>query len=351
MDELLLQWVTEKEKNGIKQHSGEWHAARVNTISGSILAIVQGVNKYQSIGTMIAKKIGIETELQNIKMFAGTLFEPVIKVYVEMDKGCQILGEDLYVRPSDDISYSPDGLAVLDGRITLFEFKCPYNRIPTKKIPDYYMPQILMGMEVMDISQCGMFVEAIFRRCSWDDMDETPMYTNTIDRKQLNLKPIAMGFIGFYSTGEPPLRLQACLDTCGEFGNLSNGYMTNDLGAIPEEYYEILLGEFNKGNLIPWYSDISLSYVQSDILRQQSKYEQFCRNGGYTNVGIVPWKLFKIMYHGVEKVPNYLAPWMEKIREVLHIIRQCNDPANAHRKMEIYQEYVDRNTPRFSDDC
>src|SRR5271166_1907671 len=177
----LRDWVTEKEKNGIKQHSRKWKK-RI-TFGGSVIATIQGKNPYSNIYKMLSEKIGLSAFEQSIAPQWGNLFEDVIKRYVEFDKKCTILGEDLYIEgPGDGTSYSPDGLTVLnvvfdygfddeiktinEHLIVLMEYKCPYSRIPSGNPPEYYIPQVKMGLDLLKLPRIGLFVEGVFRRCS-----------------------------------------------------------------------------------------------------------------------------------------------------------------------------------------
>lgn len=56
------------------------------------------------------------------------------------------------------------------AQLVLFEFKCPHSRVATNEIPSYYLPQVSIGMNIIDIMETAVFVQATFRRCSFDQL-------------------------------------------------------------------------------------------------------------------------------------------------------------------------------------
>ena len=350
----LVKWITEKELNGVKQHSADWHTLRVNTIGGSTLAVIQGVNPYSSVQQLLCEKIGYSQFHGDIKTQWGNLFEDVIKRVVEHDKSCIVHGEDLYVLGQDGISYSPDGLAVIthpNGQkcITLLEFKCPYSRIPSGKVPKYYIPQVKMGMEVLKIPTIGLFVEGVFRRCSWDDIG----YNNRCDTSLVKVSggdlPKAYGIIGLYidkaaTTHCVEKLLSQYLLYQDEVGDGSNDYMNNDLGESQVALFTALINALDKKIIASWYGSISYTAEEIHLVYQDSdNYIEFCRAHDYINLGILPWKLFRLDYNYISKEENYLQPWMGKILELIDVIKKCNDPLNVDKKYNIYASYCEKN--------
>lgn len=390
----LVEWVKRAEANGIKQHSAEWHAARVCTVGGSSLATITGNNPFSTVQKMISEKVGLTKFSGDIKPQWGNLFEDVIKRYVEADLRCEILGEDLFIEGPPGTSYSPDGLAVLarDGTtpaITLIEFKCPFVRIPNGSVPHHYMPQLLMGLDVLGadlsnddgpceaadatagcahgaITDRAMFVEAVFRRSAWEDCGPSPVYNPDLV-KRTGTKvgapyPLAFGINGFYAPNgtdvSADLIAQFCEFFC-ELGDATNDYQSADLGEAPVELFTNIMAAYDRGQLRAWYGPVRmpqrdikgvllpnahLPLIEEDL----DSFDEFCTAGAHTNWGILPWKLFRVDYHHVTREPRYLAPHIPKIREILNVVAAARaQPARAHN---ICDAYASRSLGGFSDD-
>jgi hypothetical protein len=414
---LLTEYVNNHSKNGIVQHSEKWLAEKVFTIGGSSLATIQNLNPFSSIAKLISEKIGLTSFNGDIKPQWGNLFEDVIKRYVEYDRNCIILGEDLYIVSDGKYkgtSYSPDGIAIMSipkesmsmpnlqfsddmhEQIiiphtkpipVLIEFKCPYSRIPSGKVPKYYLPQVKMGLELLNFPELGLFIEGVFRRCSWEQLGDNPDYDKTLVSKSSGKLPLAYGICGFYlnkvkftehlskiHNNKKISELKKLLDKFlllykseYTYGNNTNNYHSNDLGDMSPEIFTILMEAYDKKILTPWYGKIvatappkfaDVNTVPYDehaakvIMDQDlAEYTQFCSEWDLINFGILPWKLFRLDYNYVTKTEDYLLPWMPKITEVIDIVKKCLDPANAERKNEIYYEYINKNSSsnEFSD--
>ncbi len=358
--ETLRTWIRQHESNGIKQHTAEWLNLKNNVIGGSSIATIQGVNPYSSIATLIGEKIGIHKFVSNIRMQWGNLFEDVIKRYVEHDRNCEILGEDLYVEGPEYTAYSPDGIAVFpDGKVVLCEFKCPYSRIPTGKPPAYYVPQVKMGLDVLGLPQIGVLIEAVFRKCTWSQIGPTPAHT--VVGKQITNPPLAYGIIGFYAndeksnlTKDSPLHLELWEkfdDYFVEKGDESNNYQSMDLGDAPEDLFALIMDCFDKNILSPWFGEIvyghdSPSPVESD----KDKFSVFCRSKSAINFGILPWKLFRVDYNFIDKEPDYLQKWMPTICEMMKFVKKCNNEKDIEIRANMYNSYLAAQGVGFSDD-
>jgi hypothetical protein len=211
----LKEYVENLTKNGILQHSEEWLQAKVLTVGGSQIATVLGLNTFGNVPQMIGEKLGIRFFTSDIKVQWGNLFEHLIKLYVEWDKRTKIIGSDIFVPGPPGTSYSPDGLgAVITlktesagsqlvitpvAKRVLFEFKCPFNRIPDGTVPKYYVPQVLYGLDIIPCLDVGLFVQGVFRRCTWGDLGNNPRYDKTLVAKSAGSgSPLAYGIIGFY---------------------------------------------------------------------------------------------------------------------------------------------------------
>lgn len=383
----LEEWIAKNEINGIKQHSDEWHKVRLNAIGGSSMATIQGLNPYSSICKIVSEKIGFTEFISDIKPQWGNLFEDVIKRVVEYQKKCVVYGEDLYILGEPGTSYSPDGLAVMDIvdtstveetttidtpdgpkqvirviekrtpaiAIVLLEFKCPYSRIPNGVVPKYYVPQVKMGLDLLGIPSIGLFVEGVFRRCTWEDLGNNPKYDTTLVKASSGKFPQAFGILGFYidvskygatadntSDQKRNKLFSMFTDHYVEYGDETNDYMAQDLGQAPVDLFTIIMDAYNEKILTPWYGGISFADSPLDMQNELNKYVKFCADGKFLNFGIIPWKLFRIDYNFIQKEVGYVQPWLPKIREIINVVQQCNDPANVDKKYNIYASYMNK---------
>lgn len=394
---LLQQWVQYRETNGIKQQTAEWHTARAYTIGGSSMATIQGINPYASIYDLISERIGMSKFRGDIKPQWGNLFEDVIKRFVEYSTKTTILGEDLYVLGPPGTSYSPDGLAVINhaniianeemadfsdefvktplrkgSEIVLLEFKCPYNRIPAGYVPKYYIPQVKMGLDLLNLPTIGLFVEAVIRRCTWDQLGYNPEYDKTLVNKSSGKYPLAYGIIGFYinrsvlNEHNKSAHLKKLADDMiakyteqyVEYGANTNEYLCNDLGESHEELFRLIMASMDRRLIqIQYYPMYHVNVDNPDqaatelanaekLDADMALHTQFCSIDDHINIGILPWKLFRADYHYVTKEPGYLDKWLPLITDIVSIIKICSDATPELRHdiiMKFLEELKDKN--------
>ncbi len=387
MAQSILREYIDSITNGILQHSDEWHAAKKYTIGGSQMATVQGINSFSDIEDLIGSKLGYNRKT-SIHMNWGNLFEDIIKCYCEYLFRTEILGDNMFIQPEDSlISYSPDGLGVVGDKIVLFEFKCPFSRIPKSTPPKYYVPQVKTGLEIIPVAHYGVLIEAVFRRCQWSQMGLNDNYDTKIVDKKIGTDVLACGFVGFYcdltELEEAEMRALTTKDVrmteklaawavkltelgdlySAEYniGNSQNNYSTNDLGVSSEKLFEALLDGFNNGFIKVWYSkliiDSSDSAVKNRLNVEFATYECLMTaignaaniDSGFKshtilNYGILPWKLFHIRQHTIDKTPGYLEPWKEKINEVINTVKLCDKMSPETRK-KYYESVI--NAPKY----
>jgi len=371
-DELskqLAKWVALHEQNGIKQHDQRWKDEKVLTIGGSSLATIMGLNPYSTIPKMISEKIGLTNFNGDIKPQWGNLFEDVIKRHVEKERNCVILGEDLFIKGPPaypHTSYSPDGLTVIDvvektvskqekiingelivefhtsekvtTEIALVEFKCPFSRLPNGTPPAYYIPQVKMGLQLLDLPTTGLFIEGVFRRCSWPVLGYNSECDTTLVPRKLGNLPKSYGIIGFYAT-TPDLPFKtAYIDNYVEFGDESNGFICNDLGNCSPELFTSIMDAYDKKLIQPWYGKICMGGSR-EYMTDFDEFVKFCTDRNYTVVGMIPWKLFHIDYHYIKKEDRYIDEWIPKIVEVIGVVNECNK-LQPEQKARRYAEYL-----------
>lgn len=362
--QALIDWVTDKNANNVKQGDDEWHNRKRVTIGGSSIATIINANPYSNIYSFVRQRIANE-KIDNDAVHWGNLFEPIIKEYVESVLSCDILGENIYVQCdkydgyNEYISYSPDGLGIVNRNSVptnvLFEFKCPFTRIPTDKPPVYYVPQVKMGMDVLKLPEVGALIEGYFRRCSWDDLGLNNKYNNDLDKAPPK-KPLdsvkCMGYIGFTFTSRDSLVDDIYKDAGTED--------VIDLGKIHPSLFARLIRSKNivmvNSILIPCYKSSRELLSNNDYYKEMAVTDDeidMILEGESPKIeklfGILPWKLFNIKYHVINKEEDYLRPHLDKIKNTINTIIKLTDKDNESSKENIYDEFISSNGGGFSD--
>lgn len=135
-----------------EQRSAEWLALRETMLTASDCASAIGVNRYEAPEALLRKKVLKTSWAGNAATEHGTLLEPVARD----------LYDAMYSRKSHEIGLvqhptypflggSADGVTEC-GR--LIEIKCPLTRKIDNKVPVYYIPQIQLLLEILDIEEC-----------------------------------------------------------------------------------------------------------------------------------------------------------------------------------------------------
>jgi hypothetical protein len=204
------------------QGSDEWLALREYNIGGSEMATITGDSGFSSIDKLIAQKIGLYKFNGNIMTRWGNLFEPITQMLMEKIFDINQIQETGSLEGAvKNQRYSPDGLAVVkmlcgefieDEYIeteeyctVLFEYKSPYYGIPCGYIPKYYIPQVKTGLCSIPIADFALFVSNMFRKCAFDDLQNTNVYDINFHNRDQKKKfipelPLAMGIITFHQT-------------------------------------------------------------------------------------------------------------------------------------------------------
>lgn len=386
LDTKLAEWVAFLEANGIKQQTEDWHIARQCTIGGSSMATIQGINPYSSVEHLIRERLGLAKFAGDIKPQWGNLFEDVLKRFVENSLGCIIRGEDLYVIGKPGTSYSPDGLAAVNRsivlekvsknlkqsrnvgfsddapdipktypakEIALMEFKCPYNRIPSGDVPKYYVPQVLMGLDLLQLPTFGIFVEAVIRRCTWEQLGYNKLYDTTLVPRSSGDLPLSYGIIGFYidrtvlqTTKVNTAKLfTEYKDHFVEYGDITTDYMCNDLGEAPPALFTLIMSAMDQRLIsIKYFGLYEGGGNETSLDNDLAEHTQYCRNSNHINIGILPFKIFRADFHIIDKIPGYLSQWYPTICEIVNIISICKElPPQEQDK--IIAEYCGSTTP------
>lgn len=183
------------------QRSQEWYDLVRYTIGGSDI-----YDMYQNNFNFIQRKL-LPFDASGVISFAwGRRCENITKLIMERFYNLKIYECSPFPGKIPELRFSPDGLAIIDGKLILFEFKSLISRkiVRNGKIIEKYIWQINTGLSVVPEIDEFVYVEAIYRMCKVNDLDFNN--TNYIpvaksQNEKLN-EPIALGIIYFKLTDE-----------------------------------------------------------------------------------------------------------------------------------------------------
>lgn len=390
---IIEEYVEDKSKNGINQGDDAWLADKMFTFGGSTRAVLTGKNKYQSLGKFLAERCGITKSQMGIACWHGTLFEEIMKRVSEWDYCCKIIGENLYIKGEQRVTYSPDGISVVvfsdndvvynegandviddfiectDGdsgahhtvytpHITLWEFKAPYRRIPNGNVPDCYIDQPLLGMHVIPMCTKSIFAEGVIRPCKWDDLGYNTRF-NTDAYFGGSGYPIAFSYLGLTLLATDNKRYPAADVAATRQMLLNRGEC--DWGGLPRKEYEDFMRAFDMGMIGVYYAPIkylrapkqqlvavhtpaesSPAVLKNELDADLAIFKELCEiyqlfgcEDKY--IGFMPWKLLRIDYHHINPIPNYLKKedydYMEKLYNIITTVRACA-PEDRKKKLK-----------------
>jgi hypothetical protein len=380
--EKLIEEFIKLHINRSRQRSAEWYDIRKRRIGGSEIAALLGMNPYSTTADVVATKVGLTTFKGNIACQWGTLFESVIERYVSLDCGTYLQGTDVNVpAPKESGMYethanSPDGYgvvytyiengkwhlentaksistknektAILVPSIALFEFKCPFRRRPSEDVPPQYLPQVWSGLALSPIAHCGIFVDAVFRKCALSKLNNTAGYDRNFHKERSCdnwTTPIAWGFIAVTTplvdigNGQllAPAAMHAKFSLCGE-QLLINSPPCIDYGSCSNEQFaeamnNISSGNYKVENFGPCTPDGRHGIHKLTTCEEIEECINNLRYGSYERsrvgvLGVIPWKLLEVKYHFVDRCPNFLEKIRPYVEEVLMQVRTCSESAD-----------------------
>lgn len=376
------------------QGSQEWLRSRSETIGGSEISTILGLNPYQSIKQLIKQKIGLTTFKKAPPLWFGNIFEYILQQYTEIlfDTKIYETGSIPYDK-SNLIKYSPDGLSVIKNNrlkfllskydiinkinnlsifdnskiennkelLVLFEFKNPYMRVLKKnEIPVYYINQPRLGMEVINMCEVSIFIEAIFRFCSIDDIINLNNKYNTkyhFDKIRYNNLPIAYSsFSIYYEKNNQNLSLINLLNNLNhylynnnqDFEDLSNITDKNIINNIMENiidykdlkiiYHDICINEniYNSQNLYRFHKYNNINKFLQNISDTKAK---ILSDPNLEYLGIFSFKMFDINIQPIYKTKILDDNLLNKIDKVIQIIKECNLTNDNDIKKKIVDNF------------
>jgi predicted phage-related endonuclease len=224
---IILENFLNKYKDLPKQGSLEWLNQRKYTVGGSQISTIMGINKYENLRSFVKTKMDFYSFKKEAPLWFGNLMEPCIEQFVEIEYNTKTYETgSLPCSFNKYLSYSPDGLCIMskeilkkkqfnssiditeylddsEEHIVLLEFKSPFARkIKHGEIPEYYLPQPLLGMELIDIAEMSIFIECVFRFCSFEDLYNNKYSYYHYDKERYDKKAIMYSAISLFYENE-----------------------------------------------------------------------------------------------------------------------------------------------------
>lgn len=396
-EKIKLERFVASVKSGPAQKTKGWYALRDDTVGGSEIATVLGLNPYKSAVQYIKDKLSAGRWSGNTATRWGNLFESITRAWTQ-----HVLQMDGPIVETSSVEgvikrqrYSPDGLGVVrllseNNRpvyyIVLFEFKSPFGTLPNGKIPKHYVPQVQTGLVSIPICELALFINACYRKCTLSQLGFSSTYDESFhagDFKKLKnglkrFTPSACGLIYFYTGSSSHTNYMRSLgyavdsddgtDSYDPYGDVDLSYEeldcqilaaddVIDFGASGSRLMDRLL-ELTDAHMIQtdsstiWYnSDVinSLEFIQAhelysadepvtagQIRREITRFTQWCVDNRMHLIGYMPWKLFKNDILLEEPEPG----WVEKIKEpcesilsTIDELKKASDPMEAFNAM------------------
>lgn len=372
----LLRSFVSLHARGLTQRSAEWFRARVGRLGGSELATAMGWNRYKTRERLVAEKAGVKFPVESmVACWWGTLLEPVAERAAELALGTRLVGTDITIpapAPLEGIhANSPDGFGAVrfavpptaeharyplqageeppagwaaEVRPVLFEFKCPWMRIPKAEIPKNYQPQVWSGIELSPVDG-ALFTDSLFRRCGLHDLGPSRRCAHQCFRdgfpKRNEDPPLAWGLIGLYAPryGAPaamtagptrvvygmevatawPAELAELLRRANEDGRADLGEDVADLGCVSDAVFEAAMAAYDAGGLAAGYLEPRFADGRGGAWAPREGLAELERRAPEDRVlfGVFPWKLFVMDFVWVEPRRGFLRELEPVIRGVL----------------------------------
>lgn len=351
---------------GIRQREAGWYRIMGTTVGGSELAALMDVNPYSSFEAVAKAKEaclrGVDTFQGGPACWWGSLFEDVVALVIEVDLGAPVVGDSICIQVVDGHRNSPDGYVVagfrrgphglelvttldpavaagaaesgVEWRVLLLEFKCPHTRAPTGSIPPQYIPQVWSGLAVSPPAHFGLFVDSVFRKCALSDLGPSTDYDRVYhNRDRVDWSPpLAWGLVHIFAP-EPSAPRRVRYGWAGDVwapgDPVVSDYSVDADAAIAAQdihcrYFGLArprpeMGPVDLGDCPPAMFVRTLGLVARGAFKARPALPVFAdgRGGGslgapaaapagYWEVGVLPWKLFNMVYDFVLRRPDFL---------------------------------------------
>ena len=385
------------------QGSAEWLNSRSETIGGSEISTILKINKYQTIKQLIEQKANITSFKKAAPLWFGNIFEYILQQYTEIlfDTKIYETGSIPY-KKSKLIKYSPDGISIIKkDKLTnifteddftnkifnkskfkndeidkkevliLFEFKNPFMRvIKPNEIPIYYINQPKLGMEVIDICEASIFIESVFRFCSYgdiishkDDSNITNRYNRYYhyDKNPYIKDPLCYGsFSLYYDKQNQSKHLSDIITSLVQYKNNNESIHHYDLSAIKDKNIinKIMENIIDYKDLKIIYHDLCVnSNIDNSDIYYFNKYnnknkfkhqiiknkEHIMNDNNLEYLGIMSFKMMDININPIFKSNPITEEVLDKIDKIINVIKKCNQEDNIDTKKKIINEYISTN--------
>lgn len=162
------------------QRSEEWLALRGNMLTASDAATAIGDNPYEKPEDLILKKCGHNKFNGNEFTAHGNKYEDEARdIYCERYNE---VSHEIGLHPHPIYNWlggSPDGITE-SGK--LIEIKCPLKRQIKPEVPVYYMPQLQLLMEILDLEE-AVFIQYKPPELTWPKPKEFVLVEVKRDRQ------------------------------------------------------------------------------------------------------------------------------------------------------------------------
>lgn len=359
-----MEQLIEEYKNLPKQGTEEWLNNKKYKIGGSEIATILELNPYQSTKDLIKYHSKTKVFENNIAIYWGRLFENILQERINKILNCKIneFGSIPHKKHSN-VAYSPDGVAVVHrsklnklinvedldrfSLIVLFEFKCPYSRIPTGNVPEYYLPQPKLGLDTIKICDLAVFTEAIFRLSSWNDLDYNSAYNKSLHSKcSFDNIPIEVGIVFLHydrielteNMNEEMIKnMELLCKLCDYIEKRYSKLYNKEL-----DIYDIgMESNFYIVNTVFEYIFIHnffrfKSIIIEDINSKSEKIKNEINNlemTGQAVFGVIPYKLLKLYNNRIDRDEKEFLndDIILKINNIIDVIKNCDNKSFDER--------------------
>jgi hypothetical protein len=344
------------------QHSDYWYNIRRYRVGASEIATYIGLVSYDSLENKILEKINLgksdfQSRFLNEACVWGNILEDVIRTHCEHEYNT-VIHEVGSIPSLPGQSMSPDGLSIVNNEIILWEYKCPFSReLVPKTIPEYYIPQVLTGLETIPFCDYAIFVEAIIRRCplthgggnKYYDMK----YPNSYGRWKVPPfdYPLTWGAVAFTSKmpasefdkinpKKPAYNLfKFMIDSSAngpiDFGSCEPRYMRDLFEIYAEGYVEVkYIYQQHPDKTVQTQLD---EYTKADILTEAAT-----NLDGKLLFGVMRWKMIQKNVMRVDRRPGYLAATNKYANIVNECVRLCDKMDDDRARMIKISETANR---------
>jgi hypothetical protein len=335
-----------KKSNVKDQRTEEWLNYRKRRIGGSEMHFIERLNP-NNIKTFINDFIYNKIDRKKFYIFAcqfGILLENEIQEFSQVYHKCIIRNTGVLQNEIiPHVCYSPDGLSLIDNKVILFEFKCPYSRIPNGFIPANYLSQLNTGLNTIRECESAYYCECEFKFCVFDDLFNYDKYNTSIHtiKKERNMGNLyeSYGIICLYADTDKN-NINNDNDFCiGDKAIFDSKVLKNIYNSKYKTCYfnELNISNLKHDNNLPYHDKKKLPTRQliSDIKDLFNKHisEKKCFVKGY-----IYWKLYN--YNTILKEKDYSYFDSNMIKKILHVGNLLNIIDNDNKEVDECIEYV-----------